>query len=143
MLALFDWLRQSRCSVPSAAAIVVEANSPALGIRTHVAEAVGVETAGGGLSPVLKRGRRLPCSATFMLTTAKDDQNEITFVLYRGNVPRVGAAHRIGTFRIDGIPSARRGASVVKVLLTSRESDLFLEASEDKSGLPFRVVRVS
>src|SRR5712691_5073842 len=141
MRAVPKWLSRLGRTAPGEAAIVVEANSPALTTRTHVAEAVGIETAGGTLSPILKRGRRLPCSATFMLTTVTNGQSEISIALYRGNVARVDSAHRIGAFRIEGIPPAPKGVPVVKARLASHETSLLLEACDEKSGHRLTIVR--
>ncbi len=140
---LKKWLRRLNPKSLSVDAFVVEANCPALAVRTHLAEAVGVEATGGVLSPILERGRRLPCSAVFTLATSADGQTELSISLYRGNVARAAAAHAIGTFRIEGILPLPRGVATVKAHLASREADLLLEAHDEKSGRPLRIVRVT
>jgi molecular chaperone DnaK (HSP70) len=95
-------------SIAQSASVVVEANSPVLR-RTQLTEAIGLETLGGVLTPILKAGCALPCEVTSTFTTAPDKQTEIKISLFRGSGGLASENYSLGSFAILGIPPIATG----------------------------------
>jgi molecular chaperone DnaK (HSP70) len=106
-------------------------------------EAIGMESLGGFLTPLLKPHCAAPCSTTEIFTTGGDGQTQIAIKLYRGNAPFVSQATLVGEFRIEGCVVGPRGVPQVALTLTTRGPDLTLRAEEQRARKPCRIVKVS
>jgi len=83
---------------------------------------LGVETNGGVFTPVIERGRALPCKQLKLFTTSGDAQAEIEVNVLQGERPFAKDNKMLGTLRLSGIPPAPAGVPKVEV-----EFDINLE----------------
>ena len=105
-------------------------------------EAVGLETLGGILTPLLQVGCKLPCEIKETFSTAADKQDQITIRLFRGVGPTVADAHALGEYRVDGIPPMPRGQPHIEVRLATKDRDLIIEAVDVETRRPYKVGRL-
>jgi molecular chaperone DnaK (HSP70) len=120
---------------------VIESNSTAIGNAATLLEDVGLETLGGAFDPVLKSGCAIPCKSSFSISTAQDNQNQITITLFRGKNTLVSNNHRLGACRIEVTP-APRATSQVEVTIEAVQKDLQISALDKISAktLPIQCV---
>jgi hypothetical protein len=134
----------SGCSDVSPARLptIVEPSSPAIGANGALEQAVGLETLGGVLTPLLHVGCKVPCESTELFSTAADNQDQVSLRLFRGNAAKTADATPLGEYRIEGIPPMPRGQPRVEVRLAAENRDLVIGAVDAVSRRPYRVVRV-
>ena len=70
---------------------------------------LSVETAGGILTPIIKRGTVVPAKKSLVFTTYMDNQTSATIAVYEGERAFVKDNYFIGKFELSDIPSASRG----------------------------------
>jgi molecular chaperone DnaK len=121
---------------------MVESRSPAIGENGAMQQAVGLETLGGMLTPLLQVGCKLPCESREVFSTAADKQDQITIRLFRGGGPTVAGAYSLGEYRVEGIPPLPRGQPQIEVRVATKDRNLIIEASDVATRLPYRVVHV-
>ena len=105
-------------------------------------QAVGLETLGGVLTPLLHVGCKVPCESKEVFSTAADDQEQISIRLFRGNAALTADATPLGEYRIDGIPPMPRGQPQIEVRLAAEKGDLVIEAIDVGTRRSYHVVRV-
>ena len=120
--------------------LTAEARSPAV-IRGRLVEDVGIETLGGVFTPLLERGRAVPCEVSETFSTATDNQREIEIRLFRGIAKLAHDAKRLGRFAITDIPPGPRGTIIVTVSISvASDGSISLDARE-KTGRPVHLRR--
>ena len=119
--------------------IVVESQSPAIGVNSTLNEAIGIETLGGVFTPLLESGATVPCQKYEIFSTAADNQDQIMIVLYRGNARMVKDNKRIGHFQIEGIPPASRGTPQIRVSFIVTKTDIMLDAQDLSTGRQMKI----
>jgi molecular chaperone DnaK (HSP70) len=122
----------SSCTVNQNNNAILEANSSAIGTTGTLVEDVGLETLGGVFDPVLKQGCALPCKSSFSISTAQDNQDQITIKLFRGKDSNVSNNYRLGTCRID-VPPAPRATPQVEVTIEAAQKELRISALDKVS----------
>ena len=120
--------------------VVVEDDSPIVGARGQTTEALGIETVGGVLTPLIKAGTAVPCSTSEEFAPA-DGQTELTVTLLRGTGARASGAHALGRFRIVGIPDASGDTSLVRVTFSITERQISLSARALAHGNASQILR--
>ncbi len=76
---------------------------------------LGIETAGAVSTPMIERNTTIPTKKTQTFSTAADNQPAVDIVVLQGERPMSQDNKTIGTFKLDGIPSAPRGVPQVEV----------------------------
>ena len=78
---------------------------------------LGVETAGGVFTPVIKRNSTIPKKEEVMFTTYRDNQTNVLIKAYEGNRAMTKDNVLLGQFLVCGIPAAPRGEPNIAVTI--------------------------
>src|SRR3984957_19064679 len=76
---------------------------------------LGIMTAGDVATPMIPRNTTIPSKKTQVFSTYGDNQPSVEIVVLQGERPMARDNKTLGTFRLDGIPPAPRGAPQVEV----------------------------
>ena len=76
---------------------------------------LGIETAGGISTPMISRNTTIPSKKTQTFSTYSDNQPSVEIVVLQGERQMSRDNKTLGTFRLDGIPPAPRGAPQIEV----------------------------
>jgi len=76
---------------------------------------LGIMTAGDVSTPMIPRNTTIPSKKTQVFSTFSDNQPSVEIVVLQGERPMARDNKTLGTFRLDGIPPAPRGAPQIEV----------------------------
>jgi molecular chaperone DnaK len=76
---------------------------------------LGIETAGGVCTPMIEKNTTIPSKKVQTFTTYADNQTGVDIKILQGERPLANDNKMLGTFRLDGIPSAPRGVPQIEV----------------------------
>jgi molecular chaperone DnaK len=76
---------------------------------------LAIETYGGVATPMIPRNTTIPTKKSQVFSTASDSQPSVEIVVTQGERPMSRDNKVLGTFRLDGIPPAPRGAPQIEV----------------------------
>merc|ERR1712003_85596 len=76
---------------------------------------LGVETLGGVMTKLISRNTTVPTSKSEIFSTAADGQTSVEINVLQGERDFAKDNTSLGNFRLDGIPSSRRGVPKIEV----------------------------
>jgi molecular chaperone DnaK len=76
---------------------------------------LAIETAGAVATPMIERNTTIPSKKSQTFSTYADNQTAVDIKVLQGERPMAKDNKMLGTFRLDGIPSAARGVPQIEV----------------------------
>lgn len=98
-----------------------------------VTQWIGIETLGDNISKFSEIGERLPFSVSQYFSTAEDNQENITFTIYKGKNPNPKPSNStcLGIVKIQGIQAFPKGMSKILISFTFFHTSLQLTVVEE------------
>ena len=102
---------------------------------------LGIETAGGIMTKLIKRNSTIPMSQEKVFSTYSDNQPAVTVQIYEGEREMTKDNSRLGVFELTNIPPMPRGVPQVKVKFDIDANGILqVTATEESTGKSSKVV---
>lgn len=76
---------------------------------------LGIETVGGVMTALIDRNTYIPVKKSKTFSTVQDGQTQVNITVYEGERAMVKDNNLLGSFMLEGIPSAPRGQPQIEV----------------------------
>jgi molecular chaperone DnaK len=93
---------------------------------------LGVETLGGVMTKIIPRNTTIPTKKSETFSTAVDGQSNVEIHVLQGEREMSRDNKSLGTFRLDGIPSAPRGVPQIEVTFDIDANGILNVTAKDK-----------
>jgi molecular chaperone DnaK len=94
---------------------------------------LGIETSGGVMTPLIPRNSTLPTYKSQVFSTAADNQDAVEIHVLQGERAESRHNKSLGTFVLDGIPAAPRGAPQIEVTFDIDADGIINASARDKA----------